>query len=180
MLRLPVVWHDDIKLQKHCTVKVECRWELTIDSPQYDCFSASEATLKDMGNQSTRPSVSTVLTKCSWYWSYRNISFWKKKPSKSEGFDSCDRPSNLTQIGFKSSTFHPMWPWNLMDDLKKIIGHLFYITSSFVHHLKPLSELKLELLPGNAQFGSKLAIFCPVWPWNFMDDLEKQEHVGDV
>ena len=24
---------------------------------------------------------------------------------KSEGFDSCDRPSNLTQIGFKSSIF---------------------------------------------------------------------------
>ena len=24
---------------------------------------------------------------------------------KSEGFDSCDRPSNLTQIGFKSSSF---------------------------------------------------------------------------
>ena len=24
------------------------------------------------------------------------------KQGKSEGFDSCDRPSNLTQIGFKS------------------------------------------------------------------------------
>ena len=38
---------------------------------------------------------------------------------KSEGFDSCDRPSNLTQIGFKSSIFQPVWPWNLMDDPKK-------------------------------------------------------------
>ena len=27
---------------------------------------------------------------------------------KSEGFDSCDRPSNLTQIGFKSFIFHPV------------------------------------------------------------------------
>ena len=26
---------------------------------------------------------------------------------KSEGFDSCERPSNLTQIGFKSSIFQP-------------------------------------------------------------------------
>ena len=26
---------------------------------------------------------------------------------KSEGFDSCDRPTNLTQIGFKSLTFQP-------------------------------------------------------------------------
>ena len=25
----------------------------------------------------------------------------------------------------------------------------------------------------NAQFGSKSAIFCPVWPWNLTDDLEK-------
>ena len=42
---------------------------------------------------------------------------------------------------------------------RKIIWHLFYITSSFVHHLKPFSEIKLELLSGNAQFGSKAAIF---------------------
>ena len=29
------------------------------------------------------------------------------KQGKSEGFDSCDRPNNLTQIGFKSSIFQP-------------------------------------------------------------------------
>ena len=39
------------------------------------------------------------------------------KQSKSEGFDSCDRPSNLTQIWYKSSICQPVWPWNLMDDL---------------------------------------------------------------
>ena len=38
---------------------------------------------------------------------------------KSEGFDSCDRPSNLTQTGFKSSIFQPVSPRNLMDDPKK-------------------------------------------------------------
>ena len=38
---------------------------------------------------------------------------------KSEGFDSCDGPSNLAEIGFKSSIFQPVWPWNLMDDLEK-------------------------------------------------------------
>ena len=41
------------------------------------------------------------------------------KQGKSEGFDSCDRPSNLTQIGLKSSIFQPVWPWNLMDDPEK-------------------------------------------------------------
>ena len=38
------------------------------------------------------------------------------KQGKSEGFDSCDQPSNLTQIGLKLSIFQPVWPWNLMDD----------------------------------------------------------------
>ena len=55
------------------------------------------------------------------------------------------------------------WPW-------KIIGHLFYATSSFVHRLKAIGEFKLEF--GNAQFGSK-STFWAVWPWNLRDDLEK-------
>ena len=38
------------------------------------------------------------------------------------------------------------WPW-------KTIGHLFYTTSSFVHHFKSIGEFKLELQSGNAQFG---------------------------
>ena len=33
----------------------------------------------------------------------------------------------------------PMWPWNLMNDLEKI-GHLFYATSSFVHHFKAIGK----------------------------------------
>ena len=45
-----------------------------------------------------------------------------------------------------------------MDDLKTI-GHLFYTTSSFVHHFKTIGEFKLELQSGNSQFGSKLTIF---------------------
>ena len=150
-----------------------------------------------------------------------------EKQGKSEGFDSCGRPSNLAQIWSKSSVFSlcdleiwwmtsknnraPLlyyiklsasfqihrwiktgvtvwkrwirvkiddflsrvtlkftgWPW-------KTIGHLFYTTSGFVHHFKAMSEFKLKLQSGNAQFGSKSAIFCPVWPWNLMDDLEKQ------
>ena len=41
------------------------------------------------------------------------------KQGKSEGFDSCDRPSNLAQIWSKSSIFQPVWPYNLMYDLEK-------------------------------------------------------------
>ena len=46
------------------------------------------------------------------------------------------------------------WHW-------KTIGHIFNTTSSFVHHFKSISEVKLELQSGNAQFGSKLVIFFP-------------------
>ena len=148
------------------------------------------------------------------------------KQGKSEGFDSCDRPSNLTQIGFKLSIFRPcdlgiwwmtsknnkacllyniklcasfhihqwiqtgvtvrkrpiwvklddffscvtlqidVWPW-------KTIGHLFYASSSFVHHFVAIGVSKLELESGNAQFGSNSTIFRAVWPWNLTDDLEK-------
>ena len=56
----------------------------------------------------------------------------------------------------------------------KTIGHLFYNTLSFVHHFKAMGEFKLELQSGSAQFRSKSAIFCPVWPWFFTDDIEKQ------
>ena len=56
------------------------------------------------------------------------------------------------------------WPW-------KTIGHLFYATSSFVHHFTTIGSFKLELQSRNAQFGTKSGI---LWPWIFMDDLEKQ------
>ena len=65
------------------------------------------------------------------------------------------------------------WPW-------KTIGHLFYTTSSFLHHFKAISEFKAELQSGNAQFGSKSAIFCPVWPWNLTEDLEKQKGTSSM
>ena len=48
------------------------------------------------------------------FWKERNKKQNKqktpKKQGKSEGYDSCDRPSNLTQIGLKPSTFWPIWP----------------------------------------------------------------------
>ena len=57
------------------------------------------------------------------------------------------------------------WPW-------KTIGHLFYATSSFMHHFVAIGEFKLELQSGNAQFGSKSTIFRAVWPWNLTYDLD--------
>ena len=57
------------------------------------------------------------------------------------------------------------WPW-------KTIGHLFYAISSFVHHLIAICEFKMELQSGNAKFGSKSVIFCPVWPWPMTSGID--------
>ena len=60
-----------------------------------------------------------------------------------------------------------VWPW-------KTIGHLYYATSSSMHHFVAIGEFKLELPSGNDQFGSKSMIFWAVWPCNLTYDLEKQ------
>ena len=62
----------------------------------------------------------------------------------------------------------------------KTIGHLFYATSSFVHHFIPIGEFKFELQSGNAQFGSKSTIFLVVWPRNFTDDHQKQYGISSM
>ena len=57
------------------------------------------------------------------------------------------------------------WRW-------KTIGHLFYATSSFVHHFVAIGGFKLELQSGNAQSGSNSTIFRALWPWNLTDDFQ--------
>ena len=57
---------------------------------------------------------------------------------------------------------------------RKTIGHFFYTMSSFVHHFKSIGEFKLDLQSRNTQFGLKLVICYPMWPWYLMDDLGKQ------
>ena len=148
----------------------------------------------------------------------KNVFF--KKQGKSEGFDSCDRPSKLTQIGFKSPYDLEIWwmtpknqalicvsfqihqeiqtedtvrkraIWVKIDDFFsrvtfefdvwpwKTIGHLFYSTSSFVHYFVAISDFKLEIQSGKAQFGSKSTIFRAVWPCNLMYDLEQGKSEG--
>ena len=56
----------------------------------------------------------------------------------------------LSRVTFKFDGWH----W-------KTIGHLYYVASSFMHHFITIGEFKLKLQSGNAQFGSKSAIFVP-------------------
>ena len=66
-----------------------------------------------------------------------------------------------------------VWPW-------KTTGHLFFSTSSLLHHFVTIGVLKLELQSGNAQFGSKSTIFLAVWPRNLTYDLEKQQGTSSM
>ena len=103
-----------------------------------------------------------------------------KKQGKSEGFDSCDRPSNLTLIGFKSSIFQPVWPWNLMDDQKNNRAPLlcyFKLFASFRSHWwiqtgvtvrKRLIWVKID------------DFFLAVLPWNLTDDFQKQQDTSSL
>ena len=72
---------------------------------------------------------------------------------KAIGIFKLELQSGNAQFGSKFAFFLSrvtlkidVWPW-------KTIGHLFYTTSSFVHHFKSIDEVKLELQPGNAQVG---------------------------
>ena len=56
------------------------------------------------------------------------------------------------------------WPW-------KTIGHIFYATLSFLHHIVTISEFKLELQSGNTKFGSNRQFFLAVRPWKIIGHL---------
>ena len=95
----------------------------------------------------------------------------KSKQGKSEGFDSCDRPSNLTQIGFKSSIFQPMWPWNLMDDLEKnrapLLGYI-KLCASFQSHRwiqTGVTVRKRSIRVKMGDFLSRVTLKFDGWPW---------------
>ena len=53
---------------------------------------------------------------------------------------------------------------------QKTIRRIFYVTSTFLHHSIAISEFKVEVESGNAQFGSELAFLSHVnltfdgWP----------------
>ena len=120
----------------------------------------------------------------SWYHIYhvvvRLLYFWINKQTswrqqgKSEGFESCDRPSNLTQIGFKSSINEPMWPWNLMSDLEKQWGTFSILHQALCIISNPSVKSNWSYSPETHNSGKKSRFFCPSWPWNLMDDLDKQ------
>ena len=89
---------------------------------------------------------------------------FETKQGKSEGFDSCDRPSNLTQIGFKSSIFQPLWPWNLMDDPKQGKSEGFESCDRPIVRKRPIWVKIGDVL-------SRVTLKFDGWPWKTIGHL---------
>ena len=49
----------------------------------------------------------------------------------------------------------------------KIMGHLFYSHSCFMHHLVAIDEFQFALQSGKGQIGG-----WPLWPWPLTSDLD--------
>ena len=69
----------------------------------------------------------------------RKLQIWVK----TDGF--------LSRVTFWQMALFDRWPW-------KTIGHIFYPTSSFVHHFIAIGEFKLESQSENVNSGSKSTI----------------------
>ena len=101
----------------------------------------------------------------------------ERKQGKSKGFDSCDRSSNLIQIGFISSIFQPAWPWNLMNDLKKqwdTSSILYKLCASFQIHwwIKTgVTVRKRSIRVKIDDFLSCVTFKFDGWPWKIKGHL---------
>ena len=80
------------------------------------------------------------------------------KQGKSEGSDSCDQSSNLTQIGFKSSILQLVWPWTVMDDLKQK-GTCSLLHQALCIISKPLVNSNLSYSPETFNSGQNWRCF---------------------
>ena len=112
-----------------------------------------------------------VLKFGGWLWKTTGILFYTVS-SVVHNFKSIgEYMSYSVETRVTTSIFCPLWPWNLMDDLEKI-GHLFYITLSFVHHSKPrVDSNKIYSSETKRPIWVKIGDFSPVtlkfdgWPW---------------
>ena len=116
----------------------------------------------------------TQLQKCG---HMKNIKSVSLKQGKSEGFDSCDRSSNLPQIWSKSSIFQPVLPWYLIMTSKNDMAPLLYyikLCVSFQIHRWIQTEVthrKRSIRVKIGDFLSLVTLKFDGWPWKNMAPL---------
>ena len=150
------IYNDDKANQRDLMVVTSQAILLKLDSSRR-FFSPCDLEIWWMTPKNNRPPLLYYITLCASFQSHQWIQTGVTVPKRSIRVEIGDFSSRVT-LKFNR------WPW-------KIIRHLFYTMLSFVHNFKAIDEFKLEWQPWNAQFGSKLAIFCPAWSWNLMEDL---------
>ena len=103
--------------------------------------------------------------------------FPKIKQGKSEGFDSCDRPSNLTQIGFKSSIFRlcdlEIW-WMTPKNNKVCLLYKIKLCVSFHIHQWIQTGVTVRKRPIWVKlddFLSCVTLQFDLWPWKTIGHL---------
>ena len=100
-----------------------------------------------------------------------------QKQGKSEGFDSCDRPSNLTQIGLKWSIFHPcdLEIWFMTQKYNKaLLLYLIKLCVSFQANQWIQTEVTVRKRPIWVKFDdflSRVTLQFNVWPWQTIGHL---------
>ena len=81
--------------------------------------------------------------------------------------------SGNAQFGSNSTIFRAVWPSNVTYDLEKKIGHLFYDSSSLVHHFfhshwwiqTGVTVRKRPIGVKIDDFVSRVTLQFGVWPW---------------
>ena len=90
------------------------------------------------------------------------------------GFDTCDRPSNLTQIGLKSSIVRPcdleIWWMTPKNNRAHLLYNIKLYVSFHIHQW-----IQTGVTVRKRLIWVKLDIFLAVWPCNLTFDLEKQQ-----
>ena len=103
------------------------------------------------------------------FFSIKRKWIWRKYGEKAE--NEYGEIMDLHKILHKAY-WEKYWPANGLEllDLNNPNNQACKFCASFHNHW----SIQTVVIVRNAKFGSKLAIFCPVWPWNLIDDLEKQ------
>ena len=97
----------------------------------------------------------------------------RDEQGKSQGFDSCDRPSYLTQIGFKLWIFRPcdleIWWMTTKNNKAHLLYNIKLCVSFHIHQW-----IQIGVTVQKRPIWVKLADFLAVCPCNLTYDLEKQ------
>ena len=119
-----------------------------------------------------------------WHWkttghiSYASFSFMDHFLVISEF--NFELQSGNAQIRLILAIFCLLWPWNFTDDLQKQKGISFMSFQALCIISLPSVNSNFSYSLESFKSGRIWRFFCPIWPWNFTDDLENQQGTSSI